>query len=464
FSFISRVANAVWNELPLTLLVHMTTSSDLRVGLVAGVAGICQLLGAPLAAYVADKNSRSWVLRAAGVVTIVAIAVTVFSVYLDYYTVLLSAMALWGFSNAASNPTADAVIADTVAAGERSAVYTLRSQLMQLGAGVGPAVALVMFAVLGDEWKMSELRYIIYTGLAVQLVPAYILLTFPLLASPQAVGEYAAVRSDDLHDEEQSLGITSNIRREDESIENSNICINNDARIRNAEGVPDVKLVTQSGRNIDLEMSHHHQQALSSGIVDSREFIVPLVIVVTDVFSMLASGMSVKFFGVFFKENMHMAPATVTLMYMVPPIATSISLKVTQRLSKYTGRLPAAVGVKMLGIVCFILMIILYKKSDNKWIIGGLFILRTALMNSPKPLMKSVIMDLVPASERARWNSVESINAASWAGSAMLGGYIIDKYGIIVNFTITVLVQIFVGTAPLILVSSYIPAENDASS
>lgn len=46
----------------------------------------------------------------------------------------------------------------------------------------------------------------------------------------------------------------------------------------------------------------------------------------------------------------------------------------------------------------------------------------------------------------------------------MLGGYIIDKYGIIVNFTITVLVQIFVGTAPLILVSSYIPAENDASS
>ena len=46
----------------------------------------------------------------------------------------------------------------------------------------------------------------------------------------------------------------------------------------------------------------------------------------------------------------------------------------------------------------------------------------------------------------------------------MVGGYIIDKYGIIVNFTITILVQVFVGTAPLLLVYKYIPAENDSSS
>jgi hypothetical protein len=51
-----------------------------------------------------------------------------------------------------------------------------------------------------------------------------------------------------------------------------------------------------------------------------------------------------------------------------------------------------------------------------------------------------------------------------FSGSAMVGGYIIDRYGIVVNFSITVLVQMFLGTLPLLLIWKYVPDEKDTSS
>ena len=47
------------------------------------------------------------------------------------------------------------------------------------------------------------------------------------------------------------------------------------------------------------------------------------------------------------------------------------------------------------------------------------------------------------ASQRIRWNSLEAINQASWAGSAVFGGFIIDRYGMSFNFVITIIMQVF---------------------
>lgn len=37
---------------------------------------------------------------------------------------------------------------------------------------------------------------------------------------------------------------------------------------------------------------------------------------------------------------------------------------------------------------------------------------------------------------------MESVNAATWSGSAMLGGYLIDRHGIILNFVVTAIFQV----------------------
>lgn len=63
-------------------------------------------------------------------------------------------------------------------------------------------------------------------------------------------------------------------------------------------------------------------------------------------------------------------------------------------------------------------------------------------MNSSKPLTKSILMDIVKKEQRGRWSALEAINAATWSGSAMLGGYLIDRYGIVQNFIITAALQV----------------------
>jgi predicted MFS family arabinose efflux permease len=80
-------------------------------------------------------------------------------------------------------------------------------------------------------------------------------------------------------------------------------------------------------------------------------------------------------------------------------------------------------------------------------------------MNSSKPLTKSIIMDVVPKTQRARWNAAESINGATWAGSAMLGGYLIDRYGIVPNFLTTAVLQMS-SLIPLVLIARSVPSEN----
>lgn len=57
-------------------------------------------------------------------------------------------------------------------------------------------------------------------------------------------------------------------------------------------------------------------------------------------------------------------------------------------------------------------------------------------------MTKSSIMDTVPASQRIRWNSLESVNNLSWSGSAVIGGIIIDHYGMGLNFITTIIMQV----------------------
>lgn len=62
---------------------------------------------------------------------------------------------------------------------------------------------------------------------------------------------------------------------------------------------------------------------------------------------------------------------------------------------------------------------------DNPLACSALFILRTGIMNSTVGLEKSILMDIVPKSLRAKVNSVEGFITFSWTGSAVLGGLLV---------------------------------------
>ena len=62
--------------------------------------------------------------------------------------------------------------------------------------------------------------------------------------------------------------------------------------------------------------------------------------------------------------------------------------------------------------------------------------------------------------KRGRWNSLNSLTKALWSASAALGGWVVEHYGVLTNFTITACLQCLT-IVPLFLVWRLEPPEID---
>ena len=68
-----------------------------------------------------------------------------------------------------------ALFADSIPDGQRSHYFTKRSILIKMGQLVGPAVAFVMFLLLGDKWTIDECAVVMSVG-QILCLPAIVLL------------------------------------------------------------------------------------------------------------------------------------------------------------------------------------------------------------------------------------------------------------------------------------------------
>ena len=67
-------------------------------------------------------------------------------------------------------------------------------------------------------------------------------------------------------------------------------------------------------------------------------------------------------------------------------------------------------------------------------------------------------MDFVRKDSRARWKSLESVSQFGWAGSAVLGGLLSDRYDYTFTFLVTALVQ-SAGTLGYLLLLPLVPTD-----
>lgn len=154
-----------------------------------------------------------------------------------------------------------------------------------------------------------------------------------------------------------------------------------------------------------------------------------------------------------------LSPIMVNLIYVLCPLATALSSFAAQRASRRLGRVSTTIGCKLAGVSLLFLMCYLDWTHAAAALVVPVFVARTALMNGTKALTRSIVMDSVPKESRARWNSLESVTGATWAGSAVLGGLLVDRYGFLLNNLATAVLQL-VSTLPLFLVLGLVPTEH----
>ena len=285
---------------------------------------------------------------------------------------------------------------------------------------MGPLLSIVLFQTLGDEWKLSDLRFIVIVGLGLELFNSLLMMFFD---DAKAL------------DEGEENGPEESAHEQPDSQQSRT---NSDE-----DGVNPAESSSYAERLLqETESSNQVIDDVGTQQLKRRRRWIPIIMSLSGFIMAMGSGMTVKFFPLFFKDEVGMSPTQVQLVYVAVPIFMVLCSGVATRLATSFGRVQTCLVLSGLGLSCLFSMVFFKNYLDaHPLILVPIYVTRTGLMNSSYPLSESILMDFVPKNERARWKSLESITAFGWCGSAALGGYISDRYDYTYTFFITAMVQ-----------------------
>eukprot|EP00667_Euglena_gracilis_P010472 EG_transcript_10655 len=385
----------------------LTQGSNTKVGVAEALQGIGEALFAlPLGALLDSRRAkRQTVLRAGGVVGLFTLAVFLWAVRAEQFPVLCAGLTLMGVWTSFTEAPVETIFADSVPTGQRASLYTLKYSLRTVAVSVGPLISVLIFHSTGNQWTLRDCQTVLYVGLALMLAPVLLLFGF---LDAKALGA-----------ESEALTATAA-----------------------EEAVPLVD------RLPDIEVRWWR--------IGPRW--VPWLMVLSDVIFGVASGMTVKFFPLFFQNEVGLSPVAVNVVYGGGPVVVAGGCAALAWLSHRIGRIATIFWASLLGIALLVLMTALPQLWTRAEFILPLYLVRTALMNAVIPLCQSVLMDYTPKGRRGVWNAVASVTSFGWSGSAALGGYLVDRHGYGFTFKVTVAVQLL-GAAVLLPLWPVVGAE-----
>eukprot|EP00667_Euglena_gracilis_P008170 EG_transcript_8273 len=425
FSFLAGLADGICNSTVTPALIFLLTSSNALVGVVEALAGTGEALAAIPIGLIVDRASlkRQIVLRWGAFVGVLAVCLTVVAVYYETFFAICVAYFLTGIWTAFGQVPVEAIFADSVPTGSRSGIYTLEYAMILFSQATGPIIAIASFYYLGNHWTVNECRNVLYIGCAVGLIAALVQALF--LDSKTLGHESEAIQVVS----SPASGVPSPTNEEPDKVDDEA-----------ASPEPDPELMKK----------------VAFGCIDAQT--VPWIISVSNVVTGLASGMTIKFFPLFFQNEAGLSPIAVNAIFVVSPLTIALTSTTIQPISRYCGRIETILLIRAIGIGLLVAMAVLKQYWRNPAVTIPLYIVRTALMNSVYPLTKSVMMDFIPKRSRGKWTAVNSIASFGWSGSAVLGGWLVDVHGYGFSFHITAAVQ-GVAAALWVLLLPIVPRE-----
>lgn len=406
FAATTSLSNGIWSFAVLSGYLYQLTGDYRYVGYAEGMQGAVKAFVAIPSGYLADKYKRSSMLKASSILGFISVAVITYALIkqltgsnnmLVYY-LMCCGLSLRGAFAGAYNPAIIALFADSLPDGSRSLWFSRKFFVTKISSIAGPVSGIIMFYFFGDKWTLKQLATVFLVGVTIGALPSF------LLWIPK-----------------------------DENVQQSDL-IQKDESKRTSAPVTRFCCCTLTSSS------------------------VALILVSKDAITGIASGMTIKFFPLFFKNEVGLEPIYVNCIFVASVTMMAISSLVAQKISEYIGRIQTLLIFRAFGSGLLIVMALMPKYWTRAWIIVPIYLVRTTLMNCGKPLQKSILMDYVKKKDRAKWGSVESLTSFGWSGSAMIGGWLTEKYGFGTSFIATACLQ-YISTAVLIPLLSIIPNE-----
>ncbi|EKF30367.1 hypothetical protein MOQ_005825 [Trypanosoma cruzi marinkellei] len=483
FCFVDGACFSVWMAQIFPVFVHRI-GGDKAVGWSAAASGMAQIAGAAVAGYVGDKIPRKESIRVAAFCGIVAVAATLVAVNLLVMPAIYITQAVWGVYLGVASTSIEALFADSVLSGHRAFIYNFKWIIQTVCYCVGYVVALVMLLQMGNDWSLDSIKLVMTVGLAVHPL-AHLILLFMRDEDALQHGENDTYFIATAQDGEKrknkerknwKTGALSDLP--EAPLLKEGYLLNEDSE---AATISDRQSSThnassQDAKEITLpceQRETEEETEESSGIYDVSRHVdeedpsascfrgfcsschrslsaVPYFVCIADFWMAVGSGMTVQYMTLFLVTEFHMAPTWIMSSYIAISFGTALFSTVLRYVGEhYIGRLPAVITVRLIGTTLLLLLALLDGPNTGLGVVLALVISRNSLMNSPTGVTRSVIMDCVPKSSRAKWSAFESFASFTWAGSAVIGGYIADAKGYQCTFFTTSMVH-YVGTCVLV--------------
>ena len=396
----------------VVLYLTQLTNSKSKVGYAEAVFGVFGLLPGLLGGYFADRGRRDTVMYCGGAVTAVGVAIvgTMCILYLvagqdidddldseipglGSYQFLLCCvgLAIIYAGTSIGNAASQAILADSIATGTRLKFNTSMSFYGNIVKGLGPASTVAVSALQHNKWTEQNLAILVLIGVVIRI---------PCIAT---------------------------------------FFMFNDDRCLQSGAADSLRDAAKDGRR----PSPRGKPTSVKGQLQARSGLVPRLYFVSDVLWCFGSGMTVKFFPIFFKEPLGLSPVIVfTILTTLPYVGLPV-LKIARKLAEMLGRIQAEFLLWAVGIMCLGAMSLFgfLHCFNSRWEyripLILLFLVRTAVLQSTGPIQQSVVMDYVSKANRAKWASLATLTSAGWSGSAAVGGYLIEHYSFQLCFAIS---------------------------
>lgn len=469
FYFSMSLANGIVNTVASNFLFELT-GQNLYVGMAGAVQGVVQMVMAFPAGYWADKHrsSRSRLLKYAGVIAYVAALVTIIALVVPgswlarmaallsvsqeftRYLILVLAYLLWGLQIGCSEPVQEALFADSMTDGtERTEKESVRSLLDYLGGASGPLTSLVLFVALGDDWSRYHMLLVWLVGACMSVIGSTCLCVYrDSITDNGGIIEVRSRSSTRTRTRTVINAIDHPIEEDDacndDDVDKTKKTMENDiARIhvKNDEGRQALLLPLSSSSIITIREQEAPLSSSSSPSFGSKRWWIPHLCVACDIGFALGSGMTIRFWPLFFQNAVGTSPVVLNVMLLVASLMTAGATCIAQQMAAHYGRMRVTIVWCILGVTMLFVMGAVRPQWEQQWLMCILYIVRTLLMNATSPLLRAVLMDNIAADHRGKWASVSSISSVGWSGSAVLGGWLCDTHGYGVTFFITAILQ-----------------------
>ncbi len=433
-AFLFTFTAALGGGIIYTALAVFVTQGLGQVNYVLGnmftISGITSTVFIFPSSYFADKFRRDWLIRVSVISGVFAQLCLIFSTTLTAtpqkaLLFLFLSQLLAGLTWGLSGPASQALIADSVESGNRSELFAYLHFVNLAANATGPFLAAGMTLILGDNWTIEVLRNIILVGAFFNIL-SFLVIVWS--SDNKTVVSHREVSSSPTVEDEQATG-----------------------------------KVIQRNTKEDTEYKF-------LGRYFSYDIYIPAIITMSGIIIGFGAGMTVAFFPVLFADpdiGYGLKPFLTYIIFGITNLTTGVMGIVAQKSIKLLGRVGAMFLTQGLAVICLlgiIINLVLYQNDLIHFELGLIllicfFISRNALMNAAGPISRSIVMDIVPSRERARWNSLEALAwGMFWSVSASIGGFVVDRLGFVYVFLCTATLYT-IGTLLLLRIRHRVPQE-----